>query len=147
HGFEAGEAESRKCLSISPSFSVGHFLLAYNLFFQGRPDQEVLDQCMLETPEGGRLNCLAVIYFKLGRSEDAQRALDESIRTRGDLAAFGTARVYSYLGQNERVFEWLEKAFQVRDPALTYIKADPTFAKFGADSRYRALLQKMKLPD
>jgi len=50
--FEAAEVETRKCLSISPTYAFGHFLLAYNLLFQGRADQEVLDQCLLETPEG-----------------------------------------------------------------------------------------------
>jgi len=122
-------------------------LLAYNLLFQGRADQEVLDQCSLETPEGGRMNCLAIIYFKLGRLKDAEVALGESIRTRGNFAAFGIARVYAYMSQSDRAFEWLEKAFQVRDPVLAYIKAERIFAKLRGDYRYKALLQKMNLPE
>ncbi len=145
--FEAAEVEARKCLSISPTYAFGHFLLAYNLLFQGRADQEVLDQCSLETPEGGRMNCLAIIYFKLGRLKDAEVALSESIRTRGNFAAFGIARVYAYMSQSDRAFEWLEKAFQVRDPVLTYIKAERIFAKVRGDYRYKALLQKMNLPE
>jgi TolB-like protein/DNA-binding winged helix-turn-helix (wHTH) protein len=145
--YEAAEVESRKCLSISPTYAFGHFLLAYNLLFQGRADQEVLDQCLLEAPEGGRMNCLAIIYFKLGRLKEAEVALNESIRTRGDFAAFGIARVYAYQSQSDRTFEWLEKAFQVRDPVLTFIKADQSFAKYRDDSRYKAVLQKMNLPE
>jgi TolB-like protein/DNA-binding winged helix-turn-helix (wHTH) protein len=145
--FEAAEVEARKCLSISPTYAYGHFLLAYNLLFQGRADQEVLDQCSLETPEGGRMNCLAIIYFKLGRLKDAEVALGESIRTRGNFAAFGIARVYAYMSQSDRAFEWLEKAFQVRDPVLAYIKAERIFAKLRGDYRYKALLQKMNLPE
>jgi TolB-like protein/DNA-binding winged helix-turn-helix (wHTH) protein len=144
--FEAAEIEARKCLSISPAYAFGHFLLAYSLLFQDRADQEALDQCSLETPEGGRMNCFAIIYFKLGRLKDAELALNESIRTRGNIAVYGIGRVYAYWNQSDRAFEWLERAFQVRDPVLTYIKADPSFAKFRADSRYKALLQKMNLP-
>jgi len=93
------------------------------------------------------MNCLAIIYFKLGRLKEAEVALNESIRTRGNFAAFGIARVYAYQSQSDRTFEWLEKAFQVRDPVLTYIKADPSFAKYRSDSRYKAVLQKMNLPE
>ena len=100
-----------------------------------------------KTPEGGRMNCLAIIYFKLGRLKDAEVALSESIRTRGNFAAFGIARVCAYMSQSDRAFEWLEKAFQVRDPVLTYIKAERIFAKLRGDYRYKALLQKMNLPE
>ena len=93
------------------------------------------------------MNCLAIIYFKLGRLKDAEVALGESIRTRGNFAAFGIARVYAYMSQSDRAFEWLEKAFQVRDPVLTYIKAERIFAKLRGDYRYKALLQKMNLPE
>src|SRR5262249_17437757 len=128
-------------------YSFGHLLLAYNLLFQNRADPDALDQCLLETLEGGRMNCLAVVYFTLGRSGDAELAVNESIRTRGDLAPFGIARTYPYLAQGDRTFEWIERAVQVRDSALTYIKADPTFAKFAGDPRYKALLQEMNLPE
>jgi len=57
------------------------------------------------------------------------------------------ARAYAYRSQSDSSFEWLEKAYQIRDPVLTYIKADPGFAKFRADSRYKALLRKMNLPE
>jgi hypothetical protein len=51
------------------------------------------------------------------------------------------------MSQSDRAFEWLEKAFQVRDPVLTYIKAERIFAKLRGDYRYKALLQKMNLPE
>jgi tetratricopeptide (TPR) repeat protein len=93
------------------------------------------------------MNCLAIIYFNLGRLKEAEAALNESIRTRGNFAAFGIARVYAHRSQSDRTFEWLEKAFQVRDPVSTYIKADPGFAKYRGDSPYKAVLQKMNLPE
>ena len=145
--FEAAEAEARRCLTISPTYVFGHHLLAYSLLLQGHTDEEVVDQCKLETPEGGRVHCLAVVYFRLGRAKEAAAALDQAIQAGGNLAAFGIARVFAYRGESDRTFEWLDRAYRDRNPVLPYIKGDVDFVKLRQDSRYKALLQKMNLPE
>ena len=56
------------------------------------------------------------------------------------------AEVYAFRGENDRAFEWLERAFAARDAGLTEIKADPLLKGLRSDRRYIALLQKMRLP-
>jgi TolB-like protein/DNA-binding winged helix-turn-helix (wHTH) protein/Flp pilus assembly protein TadD len=145
--FEAAEAEARRCLTISPSYVFAHHLLAYNLLLGGRTGDEIVEQCKLESLEGGRMHCLAVVYFRLGRTKEADAALEQAIQTGGNLAAFGIARVLGYEGQSDRTFEWLDRAYQERNPILPYIKGDPSFVNLRGDSRYKALLQKMNLPE
>ena len=145
--FEAAEAEARRCLTISPTYVFGHHLLAYSLLLQGRTGEEVVDQCKLETPEGGRVHCLAVVYYRFGRAKEAAAALDQAIQTGGNIAAFGIARVFAYRGESDRTFEWLDRAYRERNPVLPYIKGDPNFVKLREDFRYKALLQKMNLPE
>jgi len=141
---EEAETEARRCLTINPTYAYGHYALAYTLLLQHK-DGESLDECKLETAEGGQLNCLAIVYARLGRIDDSDAALNRSIQTRGDSAAFGVARVLAYRGQNERAFEWLNRAYEQRDPVLAYIKGDPNFRQIRGDSRYKALLQKLNL--
>ena len=45
-----------------------------------------------------------------------------------------------------RAFAWLEKAYKLRDPQLTYLKVGPKFAPIRSDPRYHDLLRRMGLP-
>jgi TolB-like protein/DNA-binding winged helix-turn-helix (wHTH) protein len=139
------EAEARRCLTINPTYAYGHYAVAYTLIMQDNDVEMALDECELETAEGGRLNCLAIVYARLGRLDDSNVALDQSIHTRGDSAAFGVARVLAYRGEHERAFEWLSRAYEQRDPVLPYIKGDPNFERLRGDLRYTTLLRKLKL--
>lgn len=142
---QEAEAEARRCLTINPTYAYAHYALAFTLLWQDNDGEESLAECKLETAEGGQLNCLAMAYAKLGRLQDSDAALNQSIETRGGSAAFGVARVLAYRGQHERAFEWLNRAYEQRDPIMAYIKGDPNIGRLSGDPRYKALLQKLKL--
>jgi hypothetical protein len=57
------------------------------------------------------------------------------------------ARVYAFRGEKDRAFEWLERAYKARDEDLYFIKGDPLFKTLEGDSRYKAFLHKMNLPE
>ena len=61
-------------------------------------------------------------------------------------AAFQIAEIYAYRGEADKAFEWLERAYKQRDAGLTLMKGDPLLRNIERDPRYRAFLQKMKLP-
>jgi hypothetical protein len=50
------------------------------------------------------------------------------------------------LREHDRAFEWLEKAYQVRDYQLPPIVIDPVFDGIRPDPRYADLLGRMGLP-
>jgi hypothetical protein len=54
--------------------------------------------------------------------------------------------VYAYRKQPEESFEWLEKAYAVRDAGLPDVKTDPLFKNLRHDPRYGEFLKKMHLP-
>jgi hypothetical protein len=56
------------------------------------------------------------------------------------------AGIYSTLGEREQAFEWLEKAYQVRDYQISPIMIDPVFGGIRSDPRYADLLRRMGLP-
>jgi TolB-like protein len=53
---------------------------------------------------------------------------------------------YAYAGDKDRCLEWLERAYEVRDPNLPYL-CYPDFDLVRSDPRFRDLLQRMKLPN
>ncbi len=54
---------------------------------------------------------------------------------------------YAVIGEKERAFSWLEKAYQQHDPALAQLKVDPSVDNLRSDPRYPALLKKLGLSD
>jgi hypothetical protein len=61
-------------------------------------------------------------------------------------SAFQIAEIYADRGETDKAFEWLERAYKQRDGGLAQIKGDPLLRNIESDPRYRAFLQKMKLP-
>jgi hypothetical protein len=51
-----------------------------------------------------------------------------------------------FRNEADKAFEWLERAYNQRDGGLAEIKGDPLLRNIEHDPRYRAFLQKMKLP-
>ena len=142
---EEAEAEVRHCLAISPNYAFGHFALSYILSLQGREDS--VAECQREAPEGGQSICLAGAYDKLGRTKEADAALEAAINQYATSEAFWIAEMFADRRQDTRAFEWLDRAYRQKDPMIEYIKTTPDFNPLKGDPRYKALLNKLHLPE
>jgi cell division inhibitor SulA len=65
----------------------------------------------------------------------------------------GSPRMYSCIrsqayssGETNKAFEWLERAYQERDPGLNQLKLDPLLKSLRSEPRYTELLTRMGLP-
>ena len=85
-------------------------------------------------------------YHALGREQDSNAALAGLIAKYHALAAYQIAQVYAYRGESDKSFEWLERAYEQRDPGLPEFNSDPLFKNLRHDPRYAELLKKMRLP-
>jgi tetratricopeptide (TPR) repeat protein len=65
-------------------------------------------------------------------------------RGRGD--AFGVARRYVEAGDVEKAVDWLERAYEERDPNLLYIASLPFYDPLRPDPRFQDLARRMNLP-
>ena len=71
--------------------------------------------------------------------------LFEERAAEGAPRALLVAQVWAQVGDTARTVEWLERAFQERDPGLVYLAADPAWEHVRAHPKYVALLERMKL--
>jgi tetratricopeptide (TPR) repeat protein len=92
---------------------------------------------------------LAYVYAKAGRRAEAQQILDRIVQTSTQryIPAMAAARIYAALGDRDKAFEWLERAFAERSIAAQTIgiKVDPSFDAMRSDPRFTDLLRRINL--
>jgi hypothetical protein len=90
---------------------------------------------------------MSVVMHAMHRSAQSDDALKQAIaQSQADWPS-SIARVYAFRGQTDEALKWLERAYEFRDEDLYFIKDDPLLQKLEADSRYKAFLRKLNLPD
>jgi len=90
--------------------------------------------------------CLAVTYDKLGRHADAEAELAKLKTAQGDAAAYQYATIYAQWGNRAKALDWLETAWQLRDPGLESLKTDPLMDPLRQEPRFQAIERELKFP-
>jgi serine/threonine protein kinase/Tfp pilus assembly protein PilF len=92
---------------------------------------------------------IGCIYARWGRREEAEQMLNNLLKRLDQeyISPMVFAYLYLALEENDQVFEWLNRAFKVNDPELTWLKILPDYDPIRTDSRYTDLLKKMNLDD
>jgi len=142
---EEAEAAYKKAVELNPQFQWAHNHLGVVYLLQGRPEV-ALAEMERETQHSLRLQGLGLAYHRLGKRKEADAALRDLIEEFATGAAFQIAEVYAFRGEDDRAFEWLERAYVQRDAGLAWTKISPLLKNLERDSRYAAFLKKMRLP-
>jgi len=94
---------------------------------------------------------LAVAYFKTGRTGQARaiigRLIQRSDTTSVGSPAYFTGWYYSWIGEPDSAFYWLDAAAENRSPDLTWLKVDPAFNNLKSDPRYLDLYERTGFKD
>lgn len=135
----------QKALAANPNLEGVHAGIGKILLAQGHP-QEALTEIRKEPSDWQRLTAEALAYHTLRHRQDSDAALSKLIATHTADSPYQIAEVYAYRGEMKKAFEWLDRAYQERDPGLNQLKVDPLLSGLRSDSRYTALVRKMRLP-
>jgi tetratricopeptide (TPR) repeat protein len=94
------------------------------------------------------LSVLGYAYARAGRTSEAQAILSKFQETRKQryISPFMIALLCVGLDKNDEAIEWLNKAFEERDPQLIWVDLDPELEVLHSDQRYRDLMQRMGIP-
>ena len=143
---DLAETALRKALELSPQYGRGQYYLSLVLLAQGKLEV-ALAAVQSESLEVWRLAGLSPIYHALGRKSESDAALNELTDRYADDAAFVIAEAHAYRGEIEPAFEWLERAYVLRDPLTVSINGYTLFKDLKDDPRHQALLEKLNLAD
>jgi len=143
----------KKTLEIDPTFASAHYNLSNAYRFAGK-----YDLWLEEWEKAARLNndsedvalvkAVSQEYAKTGYRGALKRlvALQEEQAKRIYIDPAYIAGNHALLGEKDRAFSWLEKAYGEKSGFLPYIKASPFFDSLRSDPRYVGLLKRMGLP-
>ena len=100
------------------------------------------------SPLGPRIpSVLAEAYAMLGQQDRVRKIAKE---LEGRAATYvrlaEIALVYSVLGERQKAFAWLEKAYEQHDTQMINLKVDPQYDPLRSDPRFQDLLRRMNFP-
>jgi Flp pilus assembly protein TadD len=90
---------------------------------------------------------LALEYAMSGNREQARDAIEQLKRMSAHVyvSPAHMATIYAVLGDKRTALDLLEKAYEIRDPNLAWIKVDHNYDSLRSDPRFIALLKKVGL--
>jgi hypothetical protein len=93
------------------------------------------------------LALLGHAYAVAGKTADAQQVLNElqQLPEQRYVSPYTVAAIYAGLGDEQKAFEWLEKAVEERDIWLMNLKVDPVFAKLRSQRKFTDILARIRL--
>ncbi|MEJ2335538.1 MAG: protein kinase [Gemmatimonadales bacterium] len=146
--FDGAIEQARSGLEFFTDFWQGHWLLCLSLSGEGLYGEAVA-ACEEAVGRSGRtplaLGALGFAFALDGRRQEAKRVVGE-LEERAEsqyVGASSVAMVYGALGDNDRAFEWLDRAYLERDVQLVHLADYVFFDPLRSDPRFDDLLQKV----
>jgi tetratricopeptide (TPR) repeat protein len=141
----------KKSLDLDPNFHTTRFFLARAYEAKGMYDQAVVEYTKSAEMSGFRPEQIAEMNRAYARGgwraylEVAAAQMEERSQ-KGYTPPFVMAWVYARLGEKDRAFDYLEKAYQQRDFRVTLVKTSFEFDPLKSDPRYADLIKRVGLP-
>jgi TolB-like protein/Tfp pilus assembly protein PilF len=147
--YEAAASEINKTLELDPHYATAHFYLGALYGIQGRYEDTIKEQKKGLEMTGGALvwaaGSMGYAYARSGDRHSAEEILRGFNEHHGYVPPSARAMVYVGLGEDEKAYEWLDKALKERDTLMPWIKVLPIFDRLHAETRFQDLLHRMRL--
>jgi TolB-like protein/tetratricopeptide (TPR) repeat protein len=143
--FADADATYRRLLELAPDFLLARSLLGKTLLAEGKTDAALA--MLQQDDEFSRQGYLPIVLQSAGRQTESDEALKELITKYANTKAYYVAMTYAYRADRDLAFQWLERAYEQRDQAFREFLGERLFKNLVGDSRYKAFLKKMNLPE
>jgi TolB-like protein/Tfp pilus assembly protein PilF len=157
--YDEAIVQCRNALTTAPDSGPALTGLGMALHLTGRYNEVVDHERMRATRRGDReLDAALTLGFAEGGYRSAMRRAGDVLTARAREKDGGrsdnriggnqmvVARFYLFSGENDRALDWLERAYEARDPNLPSISDSPEVDPLRGHPRFQALLRRMKLP-
>jgi TolB-like protein/DNA-binding winged helix-turn-helix (wHTH) protein/Tfp pilus assembly protein PilF len=135
-----------RTLELEPRFSPTHLYLG-----EAYLRKEMYPQAIAAYRESASLGDssssapLGYAYGRAGKRAEAKKII-EQLHRRPNMSPTSIAIVYAGLGDKNRAFALLERAFKEHDDSLIYVRSQTFFDPLRSEPRFQALLRRMAFP-
>ena len=138
----------KKISELEPNFPMSHSFAASAYIEKGMFDEAIAES--RKEYELSARNDLPFGVYALAKSskrDEASAALKELLRLSATkyVSPYNISLIYNALNERERALEWLEKAYERRDPKMTFLKVEPKWNNLRNEPRFIDLMKRMKL--
>lgn len=144
--YAAAVISARRSLELAPNSDRTRGYLGYALLNQGKHAEAETEFRKLDPAYYRRVVGEAVIAARAGQRSVALEKLRTLQSLYADAAHYQYGEIYSQLGMADEAFGEFARAWEVRDPGLASIRADPFLDPVRADPRFAALERKLDFP-
>ena len=143
--------EVKKSSELDPNFVVGRFILGMAYNANGLyADTIALTENALKTDPNSQFMLLVrgYAYARAGRRAEAEATINRftELSTTGPVNWSFVAAIYAGLGEKDKAFAELQKAYDAGEYWLTWFKIDPMMNPLHDDPRFAELVKRLKLP-
>jgi len=147
---EAALVEFQRATDLLPRFPAGHLSLAVAYMRMRQFDKAHAEVRKAEELGGEPTRVLEVLGSLQAASGDMAGAQATVDRLRGGaiggrVSPYSVALIYTAMGRKSDAVDWLEKAFQEKDPWVIWTGVLVEWQSLRSEPRFNALLQKLQL--
>ncbi len=147
--YDRAMEQGRKTLDMDPNFGFAYWHRGMAYIQQKKFGDAVTalrKAISLSGPATTFISYLGYANARLGKEREARQMIAqlERVSKRQYVSSYFIAMIYLGLGDLDRTFEWLEKAYEERSGFLAFIKVEPMLDALRGDPRFKALVEKIK---
>ena len=142
--YDEAERVARRALELQPNSSLNHYLIARIEILRGNPDA-ALREAQLESGAIYRDLGIALAHTARGNRAASDAALATMIERHGADNPFRVSLIYALRGEADKVFEWLERAYEAHDPRVINTTSEDLLKPYHSDPRFIAFCRKVGL--
>ena len=139
--------EARRMIELDSNNPTSHRALAVAYGLRQQYPEAITE--LLKAKQVGApppaLGFLGFFYAMSGKLDEARTLLEELSQAAKEqfVSPYAIAKIYCGLGEKDRAFAWLEKAYEVQDEHLGFMRFDYTMDPLRSDPRYAALMKRL----
>ena len=157
--YEKSYQQYQRTIALDPTFPLAHEYFSALLIAMGRYESAIQEKEQSEllggmSPEQAAAEADSSLKaFRSGGPKgywqhNLDMVLARQQRGEGSFAASDMVALYALVGDKDKAFLWLDKAYDAREgEAITLLKCDPYFRNLRGDPRFSAMLRRMGLPE
>jgi serine/threonine protein kinase/Tfp pilus assembly protein PilF len=139
----------QKAIELNSDQAVSHDSLGWCYVYKGMYEKGI-EEIHKSDGEGSDPSLspeIAYVYAVSGDRKRAQKTLEllQGLSHQGFVPAHHFVLIYAGLGDKDKAFEWLEKAYEQHSPMMGWLKVDRRFDGLREDARFQRLLARVNL--